>query len=227
MINIKDMNLLYVYTDTRSHQKNTPLLLNSGLNILNAESSAVACDLIQTKKVDIALIDHHVLDKSGLEPIRCLRQKELMTPIIMITALADPAILLHAINLGITRCLIKPFKKSELLHAVQIAKKRVLYHQPISSISLHERFMYDPINKMVNSPDNRSIQLSKKEYLFLELFLKNKQKIVPYSTIETFVWQETGMSMDALRTLVRSIRIKTYPHLLTNVSGVGYIMDLS
>jgi DNA-binding response OmpR family regulator len=91
---------------------------------------------------------------------------------------------------------------------------------------LHDGFSYDPINKTINHPDKTPIQLSKKEYTLLEILLSKKKLIIPYEVIETLVWQDTLMSMDALRTLVRGIRKKTYPHIISNVNGIGYKIDL-
>lgn len=34
------------------------------------------------------------------------------------------------------------------------------------------------------------------------------------------------MTMDALRTLVRGIRKKSYPNIITNINGIGYKIDL-
>lgn len=34
------------------------------------------------------------------------------------------------------------------------------------------------------------------------------------------------MSMDALRTLVRGIRKKTYSNIISNVNGIGYKINL-
>ncbi|MFZ2891377.1 diguanylate cyclase [Sulfuricurvum sp.] len=101
----------------------------------------------------------------------------------------------------------------------------VLAHSSTYTI-LHYGFSYDPINKTINRPNDTSVQLSKKEYLLLELLLNKKRLIVPYDTIETIVWQETLMSMDALRTLIRGIRKKTYPKIISNVNGIGYKIDL-
>ncbi|WP_294871057.1 helix-turn-helix domain-containing protein, partial [Sulfuricurvum sp. RIFCSPLOWO2_12_FULL_43_24] len=71
-----------------------------------------------------------------------------------------------------------------------------------------------------------SAQLSKKEYLLIELLLNKKQLIIPYDVIESLVWQDGLMSMDALRTLVRGIRKKSYPNIISNVNGIGYKIDL-
>jgi DNA-binding response OmpR family regulator len=134
--------------------------------------------------------------------------------------------LFEAINLDITRYLIKPCSKADLLEALQIAIKKVVNCHPITSTTFQHGFSYDPINKAINSPDGTVSLLSKKESLFVELLLKNKMQIVPYDTIEIFVWEDKGMTMDSLRTLVRSIRKKTHIDFIINHSGIGYKIDV-
>ncbi len=56
--------------------------------------------------------------------------------------------------------------------------------------------------------------------------MKNKHKVVPYDVIEILVWQESDMTMDALRTLVRGIRKKTYVDIISNNNGIGYKIEV-
>jgi DNA-binding response OmpR family regulator len=176
-------------------------------------------------EIDIVLIDLELSDKSGLNFIHCLRGKEILTPVIITTDATDKETLLEAINLDITRYLIKPCKKEDLIEALQLAIKKTLNCHPITFTHLHNGFTYDPINKALNHPDGTSVQSSKKEYLLIELLIKNRDKIVTYDAIEMLVWQGAIMSIDALRTLVRAIRKKTYTDIISNHNGIGYKID--
>jgi len=64
--------------------------------------------------------------------------------------------------------------------------------------------------------------LTKNEGLLLELLTKYHQRAITYSEIENYIWQGEGMSMDALRSLVRVLRKKLEGEFVENVSGVGY-----
>ncbi len=43
-----------------------------------------------------------------------------------------------------------------------------------------------------------------------------------YKEIENFIWQDEYMSIDALRSLIRSLRKKLQRDFIENISGVGY-----
>ncbi len=217
-----NLTVLYMEKDSEIRARGTQLMQNNGLRVFHTDNTAQGCDLFRMHEIDIALIDLELPDQSGLNFIRCLREKEVFTPVIITTDHADKETLLAAINLDITRYLIKPCKKEDLTEALQSAIKKVVNCHPLTFTHLHNGFTYDPINKTVNTMDGTYVQLSKKEYLLIELLLRNRHQIVSYDAIEMLVWQESMMSMDALRTLVRGIRKKTYNDVVSNHNGIGY-----
>lgn len=225
MLKMNNMNLLYFYDDVKSYQRNTPLIQKNGFNIINADSPESAHALMETKKVDLAIMDYHALNHKGLEPLRYLRQKEAHIPVIITASHTDKESLLDTINLGVTRFLTKPTRKNELVEALNISVKKLLEQNLVTYTDLSAQIQYDPVNKIIIHPERGSIQLSKKESLLIELYINNKDKIVPYKTIENNVWQGSSMSLDALRTLIYSIRKKTSPQFLSNINTIGYKMD--
>ncbi|MDP1783928.1 MAG: response regulator transcription factor [Sulfuricurvum sp.] len=226
MFTSSKLTVLCIENDVELREKYSDLMHNNGLNVLKTDNMATGCDLFRTHKVDIILVDLELPNHDGLEFIRCLRDKEIQTPTIVATSSTDKSILLEAINLEITRYLVKPFLDSELLESLHVASKKLPNGHCTTFTALHDGFSYDPINKSINNHSGELIQLSKKEYLLIELLLKNKRQIIPYEEIERIIWQDNSMSIDALRTLVRGIRKKTYSHIISNHNGIGYKTDL-
>lgn len=226
MFKTRNFTLLYIESDPQIREQHAQFIRGNGLKVLESDNSQKACDLFRTQKIDMILIDLQLSNENGLDFIRCLRQKDVLTPVIITSAQTDHDTLLDAINLNTTRYLKKPFKNHDLLDALQLSVKKILNCHASTYTILHDGFSYDPINKSINRPNGSSAQLSKKEYLLIELLLNKKQLIIPYDVIESLVWQDGLMSMDALRTLVRGIRKKSYPHVISNVNGIGYKIDL-
>lgn len=226
MFKTRNFTLLYIESDPQIREQHAQFIRGNGLKVLESDNSQKACDLFRTQKIDMILIDLQLSNENGLDFIRCLRQKDVLTPVIITSAQTDHDTLLDAINLNTTRYLKKPFKNHDLLDALQLSVKKILNCHASTYTILHDGFSYDPINKSINHPNGSSAQLSKKEYLLIELLLNKKQLIIPYDVIESLVWQDGLMSMDALRTLVRGIRKKSYPHVISNVNGIGYKIDL-
>lgn len=221
-----NFTVLYIESHPETREYNANIIRENGLKVLETDNSIKACELFRTQHIDMILINLQLSNENGLDFVRCLRHKDVLTPVIITSTQTTQEILLDAINLNTTRYLQKPLQKSELLEALQLGIKKILNCRSSGFTVLDEGFSYDPINKMINCPDGTTVQLSKKEYLLIELLLNKKRLIVPYDVIESVVWQEALMSMDALRTLVRGIRKKTYPTIISNINGTGYKIDI-
>ncbi|MFA6188417.1 MAG: response regulator [Sulfuricurvum sp.] len=225
MTTLQEITVLYVESDSDIRKSTANIIRQNGMRVLSTDTSLNAYDIFRTHKIDIIIIDCKSPHDNGLDFVRHLRQKKLFIPVILTTTETDEQLLFEAINLDISRCILKPYSEDDLVEALKIAAKRVLICHPLSPNDLHDGFTYDPINKSIANPDGTTIQLSKKEYLIIELLLHNRGQIIPYNLIEGSVWEDKAMSMDALRTLVGGIRKKTYPTIISNHNGTGYKIE--
>lgn len=91
-------------------------------------------------------------------------------------------------------------------------------------LALKNGFIYDEYNKNLFK-DNKMIVLTKKGKLFLDFLIKNRTKALSYEEINSEIWNNL-MTQDALRSLIKEIRKKTYKEIIKNVSGIGYRIDL-
>lgn len=204
MFSPQNISILYVEDDSDLRKSTTSYIRDKGYRIFLAATSISAYDIFQTHKIDIIVVDCKSENDNGLELIRHLRERDFLLPVIITTPQTNEYLLLEAINLDIARCLLEPYDGKELLEALEIASKKVLLCHPLSPSDLKNGFRYNPVNKSISSPEGESVYLSKKEYLLVELLLHNKGQIVPYSLIESTIWEDHPMSMDALRTLKRN-----------------------
>lgn len=217
------LSILYLEDHIEIQNNIASYLTQNGYTVYSADNVEDGCDLFRSNDIDIVLTDLNLTDQSGLEFVRCLRDKEITTPVVITTAFNDQETLLEAINLEITHYLVKPFKKSDLMNAIHKATKKIAPPTPLPTArKLKNGFDYDMMNKAIIDPHGNTNRLSKKEYLLLELMLSHPNQVVTYEQIESTVWKNTPMSMFALRTLVNAIRKKGYPALLLNASGLGY-----
>lgn len=221
-----NINLLYIEDCDDIRSVLTSTMRDYGYNVLESSTADLACDLIKTNRIDLVITDLRLNNENGMDFIRFLREQDLETPIIITSAYSEKELLLDAIDLEVSSYLIKPFKTVDLFQNIEKAIKKRCNHAINSSYNLQEGYSYNPIDKTVIAPDGTIIQLSRKEYLLIELLLKNKNQIVSYSTIEKTVWQNSPMSIEALRTMVRTIRKKTYSSIISNINAHGYKMEI-
>ena len=57
----------------------------------------------------------------------------------------------------------------------------------------------------------------------MNLLLSQKGKVVPFSAIQTIVWEGNVASIDSIRSLVRRVRKKLPEDLIETVVDVGYL----
>lgn len=88
-------------------------------------------------------------------------------------------------------------------------------------IKFDENSYFDIFNKTF-VVKNEIVKLRAKEILLLEILIKNKNRYVTYEEIESYVWFDSIMTKDALKTLVKNIKIKISKDIIDNLTNVGY-----
>lgn len=220
----KSIKVLYVEDDEIARENGIEYLENFFEIIYESNDAIKALQLYEKYKPDIIITDIQMPKLNGLEFIKRIRQKDKKTQIIIITAFCDKDYLLKAIELGLVKYLIKPVKEKEFEEALFLCVNSL--QEDISNIvKLENNSYFDIFNKNLVINDE-IIKLRTKEILFLELLIKNKNRYVSYEEIENYVWNESVMTKDALKTLVKNIKTKLPKDLILNLTNSGYKIDV-
>lgn len=171
---------------------------------------------------DLILLDINLPGMSGIDFASFLRADDLKTRIIMTTAYTNKEFMIQAVELDLTRYLVKPVTGTDLFSALEKAiyeldKKKV----KLNHVNLGEGFFYQLDEKNIVR-NKQLITLRKKEIDLLEFFINKKNQTITYEVIETQIWPNDVMTEDAIRSQIRNIRNKTYSKIFKNISGVGY-----
>lgn len=142
-------------------------------------------DEAATGLYDVIILDLMLPLKDGLSIIKDLRANNVQTPIIILTAKVTTDDKVQSLLAGADDYLTKPFVLEELLARLYVLTRRkgkIIPDQvAFGNISL------DKLNHTLVK-DNRSISLSLKEYLIMELLITNTDKIVEKNYILDRVW---------------------------------------
>ncbi|MDD3056045.1 MAG: response regulator [Aliarcobacter sp.] len=220
----KNIKILYVEDDEIARENGIEYLQNFFEQIYEASDAIIALQLYEKYKPDIIITDIRMPKLNGLEFVKRIRQKDKKTQIIIITAFCDKDYLLKAIELGLVKYLVKPVCEKEFEEALFLCVNS-LQNNESNIIKLDENSYFDIFNKnlLINE---EIIKLRTKEILFLELLIKNKNRYVSYEEIENYVWSDSVMTKDALKTLVKNIKIKISKDLILNLTNSGYKIDV-
>lgn len=150
-----------------------------------------AVDYAQNVEYDLIILDVMLPRLDGLEVLSILRKNNIDTPILMLTAKSTIADKVSGLNKGADDYMTKPFHPDELIARVSALTRRK------GSIVLDELSYRDitlNINSALLSCGNESVQLSKKEFNVLKLFLYNPTTTITVDMLINNVW---GVDSDA------------------------------
>ena len=216
----KNIKILYVEDDEIARENGIEYLENYFELIYDASDAIKALQLYEKYKPDIIITDIQMPKLNGLEFVKRIRQKDKKTQVIIITAFSGKDYLLKAIELGLVKYLVKPVREKEFEEALFLCIN-ALEKDETNIIQLDEITFFDTFNKNLIS-SNEIVKLRAKELNFLELLIKNKNRYVSYEEIENYVWNDSVMTKDALKTLVKNIKTKIPKDLILNLTNSGY-----
>ena len=220
---LEDLSILYAEDEEGISQTVGEVLELYVNKVIYAKDGQEALELYTIYKPNILLLDISMPKVNGLEVLKTIRETDLFTPVIIMTAHTEQDYLLNAVELYITKYLIKPFDKHSLENALD--KCLDLISKKLKEvILLKENITYDIKAKSIEKEGKITI-LNKKESLLLNLLLKNSPHIVSYEEIEYHLWPDIAVSKEAFKSLIKDLRKKTSKDLIINISQTGYKLE--
>lgn len=208
-------------------------LQNENYHIYKFYKSEEALNCIDTKKIDVAILDVMIEGKDGFEICKYIRQKGLKFPVIMLTAKIEDNDKIKGLTLGADDYITKPFNPLELVARVKSALRRyTLYNGEKTSDNIIE------MNGLVIDKDKHKCLLYEKEIDFtpieFEVLLylaENRGKVISSEELFEKVWKEKYLdSNNTVMVHIRRIREKLnedtkHPKFIKTVWGVGYKIE--
>ncbi|HEY8764264.1 MAG TPA: response regulator transcription factor [Solirubrobacteraceae bacterium] len=187
-----------------------------------------ALDVQARDPADAVILDVAMPRLDGLEVCRRMRQAGDRTPVLMLTARDAIDDRVKGLDVGADDYLVKPFALRELQARLRALLRRTGDGADEGETLRYADLVLDPVAHEVRRGD-RLIDLSKTEFLLLELFMRHPRQVLTRSTIFENVWgYDFGPTSNALGVYMGYLRRKTEsdgePRLLHTVRGVGYVL---
>jgi DNA-binding response OmpR family regulator len=135
--------------------------------------------LASVNNYDVILLDIMLPIKDGIEVCKALRNNQIFTPIIMLTAKDTTEDKIKGLDIGANDYLAKPFSFGELLARIRVQMR------PLNSFSTVLRIDNLELDLLKKSAKRGSdtIALTAKEFALLEFLIKHKNQVVSESLI--------------------------------------------
>nr|SBO98863.1 two-component system response regulator [Nonomuraea gerenzanensis] len=201
-----------------------------GYKVVTANDGQQALDALAVEPYDAVLLDVMMPRLDGLTACRRLRGSGNHVPVLMLTARDAVGDRVSGLDAGADDYLVKPFELDELL-----ARVRALLRRGALSTGTAEGdtltygdLRMDPATREVTRGERR-LDLTRTEYLLMELFLAHPRQVLTRDQILSEVWgfdfEPTSNSLDVY---VMYLRRKTEaggePRVIHTVRGVGYVL---
>ena len=124
---------------------------------------------------DVIVLDIMLPMKSGLEILKEVRDRDITTPVLMLTAKGTVDDKVKGLDLGADDYLIKPFSAKELFARIRALSRRP-DHEIKGEIISFEDVSFNTKKNMMQTPENE-YKLSVKEAKILEMLLKRRNQV--------------------------------------------------
>ncbi len=218
------------------------LIVEDDLNLSNIlertlRSRGHAVDTVDTRQgaltaalesdYNVVVLDRQLPDGDGADVCRVLREAGRGVPILMLTVRDSLADRIEGLDAGADDYLGKPFDLEELNARVRALGRRMpAIHQPVLT---YQDLVVDT-RAHAAARGGRPLELTRKEYMTLEILARNIGRVVSRAEITEYVWDDRHDPVsNALEVTVNRLRAKvdaTGPTLIQTRRGAGYYLGI-
>ena len=224
------MRILVVEDDKKIASLVVRGMEQAGFAVDHAEDGEDALHLALSEPYDAAIMDVMLPKLDGLTIIERMRQKKILTPVIVLSAKRSVDDRVRGLQTGGDDYLVKPFSFTELLARVRALIRRASQEAEPSRLVTGELTLDLLTREVIRS--GKKIDLQPREFSLLEYLMRNSGRVVSKTMIIEHVW---GYSFDpqtnVVDVLVSRLRNKVdrdfENKLIHTHRGVGYAIKLT
>ena len=172
--------ILMVDDDLRMRELLQRYLTEQGFDIKTVSDSKEMDAVLETEQFDLLVLDLMLPGEDGLAICRRLRAKDMITPIIMLTARGDEVDRIIGLEMGADDYLPKPFNPRELLARINAVMRRheqspQSNHAPLQETFKFGDFIFDASNRSLNK-SGENITITSGEFALLKVFTEHPRQ---------------------------------------------------
>lgn len=183
-------------------------------------------DLASGEEYDLLILDILLPEINGVEICRKLREQQIHTPVLMLTAKGQISDKVEGLDAGADDYLTKPFAFEELLARVRALIRRP--HNSSGTVLTVEDLSLDTVTYEVKRGD-KEIRVSSKEFALLEYLLRHPNRTLSKDQIIGHVWNyDSDILPNTVEVYIGYLRNKIdkpfpkKPALIHTNRGFGY-----
>ncbi|MEU4144042.1 response regulator transcription factor [Streptomyces parvulus] len=170
---------------------------------------------------DLVVLDIGLPGRDGFTVLRELREARVTTPVIVLTARDSVRDTVAGLEGGADDWMTKPFRFEELLARVRL-RLRTAARAPEVTVLRSGALSLDLRTRRARS-QGRTVDLTAREFVLLELFLRHPGQVLSREQILSHVWgYDFDPGSNIVDVYVRALRKKLGAQQVETVRGMGY-----
>ena len=196
-------------------------LTAAGYTTSTVTTAREAYDIAMTGDVSLIILDLGLPDDDGITVVTRLRDAQVMTPVIILTARTSVDDTVAGLESGAADYMAKPFRFEELLARVRL-RLRADTREGESSVLSHGAITLDMRTRRAGNGE-REVDLSAREFALAEAFLRNAGQVLSREQLLSRVWgYDFDPGSNVVDVYVRYLRTKLGAQHFETVRGMGY-----
>lgn len=196
--------------------------------VKNVSKGFDAINEVMENAYDIIILDIMLSDISGFEVCEVLRNRKIIVPILILSALDTPQEKVRGLKAGADDYLAKPFLFEELLARINAQLRRTEFSSGVLDFQSYAGIKIN-MKEQSASRDGKELNLSSRELKLLIFFMKNRETALSRIAIAEAVWHmDLDMSINTVDVYINYLRNKVdknFPFpLIHTVKGTGYML---
>ncbi|MGX2997704.1 response regulator transcription factor [Streptomyces sp. JNUCC 64] len=196
-------------------------LRSNGFTTTVVGDGEAAYDYAVTGGFDLVVLDIGLPGKDGFTVLRQLREARVSVPVIVLTARDSVRDTVAGLEGGADDWMTKPFRFEELLARVRL-RLRTAARAPEVTVLRNGELTLDLRTRRARSGE-RTVDLTAREFVLLELFLRHPGQVLSREQILSHVWgYDFDPGSNIVDVYVRALRKKLGADRVETVRGMGY-----
>lgn len=207
------------------------IIRNAGMDVVGAFSGREALQKCAELRPSVILLDIMMPEMDGWETYSGLRRIT-DAPVIGVSADDKKESLVKGLNIGFDDYVTKPFFPPELVARVNTVLRRAGANAPTTVRVFPEAGISIDYESHEVTINDRSIELSPREFAILAVLTKKAPRMVRYEEIANEIWGEDNIRIrNRIKYLIYLLRQKletdpNNPLLILNREGLGYQLNI-
>ena len=172
---------------------------------------------------DIIVLDLGLPKLSGLEVLKTIREKNIATPVVILTARDTVDDRVKGLDAGADDYLTKPFDLDELCARMRALQRRSKARA--KPVITYGDITLDPASHVVTLKD-KEVMVSRREFALLQKLLENAGRVISREQLNQtlYGWGE-NIDSNALEVHIHNLRKRFGSKLIRTIRGVGYMVE--